>query len=208
MGIIQEAFIIPDDLMAKILTGECKRIGGVVRYAVGEHKGEIVKHLEPVELKTAKEAKGLWTKALEFVGTHKTGFIIGTTVMILVAAGGAVYVGIRKREPKVVKTFRSNLNNYINAIRNGNLSLNEINALSDALSNLKTYKHYEKFKLQLSTEEIGVLISRIYDYTERLSEINGFSLEGIDETKNQETDATIINLEKYLQRQKEWFLAA
>ena len=54
MTVIQEAFDIPDDIMTKILTGEYRRIGGVVRYAGGSHKGQIVKHLDPVELKTTE----------------------------------------------------------------------------------------------------------------------------------------------------------
>ena len=35
MAVIQEAFDIPADIMTKLLTGEYRRIGGVVRYAVG-----------------------------------------------------------------------------------------------------------------------------------------------------------------------------
>ena len=49
MAIVQEAFDIPADIMTKLLTGEYRRIGGVVRYAIGPKKGQIVKHLEPVD---------------------------------------------------------------------------------------------------------------------------------------------------------------
>jgi hypothetical protein len=51
MAIVQEAFDIPSDIMTKLLTGEYRRIGGVVRYATGPKKGQIVKHLDPVDLK-------------------------------------------------------------------------------------------------------------------------------------------------------------
>ena len=208
MAIVQEAFVIPGDLVFKLATGEYKRIGGVVRQAVGPHKGEIVKHLEPVDLKVAKETKGLIAKALQLISNHKTGVIIGVTVTILVTAGGAIYLKVRNREAKVVKEFRSSLKSYLEAIRNGNMSLNEIENLSTALNNLKAYKNYEKFKIQLSSEELDVLISRIYDYTEHLAEMNDYSMEDIELTNNKETDATIINLENYLKRQKEWFSAA
>ena len=46
MAIVQEVFDIPDDIMLKLLTGEYRRIGGIVRYAVGTKKGQIVKHLD------------------------------------------------------------------------------------------------------------------------------------------------------------------
>ena len=38
MAVVQEAFDIPADIMTKLLTGEYRRIGGVVRYAVGPNK--------------------------------------------------------------------------------------------------------------------------------------------------------------------------
>lgn len=208
MAVIQEAFVIPEDLVLKLATGEYKRIGGVVRHAVGPHKGEIVKFLEPVDLKTAKEVKGLVAKALQLISKHKAGVIVGATVTILVTAGGVIYMKVRNREPKEVKEFRSSLKSYIDAMKNGNMTLNEIDALSNALSNLKAYKNFEKFKIQLSSEELGVLISRIFDYTEHMAEMNDYSMDGIEATQNKETDATIINLENYLNRQREWFSVA
>lgn len=39
MPIVQEVFDIPANIVAKILTGEYRRIGGVVRHAVGPNKG-------------------------------------------------------------------------------------------------------------------------------------------------------------------------
>ena len=208
MAVIQEAFVIPEDMVLKLATGEYKRIGGVVRHAIGSHKGEIVKLLEPVDLKTTKEAKGLIVKALQLISKHKTGVIVGATITILVTTGGVIYMKVRNWEPKVVKEFRANLKSYLDAIRNGNLSVIEIDGLSNALSNLKAYKNYERFKIQLSSEELGVLISRIFDYTAHLAKMNDYSMEGIESTNNKETDATIINLENYLKRQKEWFSVA
>ena len=41
MAIIQEAFDIPADIMTKILTGEYRRIGGIVRYADGRRRDRL-----------------------------------------------------------------------------------------------------------------------------------------------------------------------
>ena len=42
-------------------------LANVVRYAVGSNKGQIVKHLKPVDLKATEQAQGLSVKALQFV---------------------------------------------------------------------------------------------------------------------------------------------
>ena len=46
MAIAQDAYFIPDD----IATGIYRRIGSVVRWASGPNKGQIVKHLKPIDL--------------------------------------------------------------------------------------------------------------------------------------------------------------
>ena len=54
MAIVQDVFDIPDDIATKLATGVYKRIGSVVRYAVGPKKGQIVKHLKPIDLKSSR----------------------------------------------------------------------------------------------------------------------------------------------------------
>lgn len=71
MAIVQDAYDIPLDIVTKLVTGKYRRIGSVVRYAVVPHKGQIVKHLKPVELKAAEQAQGIGVKALQFVKEHK-----------------------------------------------------------------------------------------------------------------------------------------
>lgn len=50
MAIVQDAYDLTDDILMKILTGEYRRIGSVIRYATGPNKGQIVKHLKPVRM--------------------------------------------------------------------------------------------------------------------------------------------------------------
>ena len=71
MAVVQEAFDIPDNIMTGLLTGEYRRIGGVVRYAIGPNKGQIVKHLDPVDIKPAEQAKGIAQKAAQFAKNIK-----------------------------------------------------------------------------------------------------------------------------------------
>ena len=205
MAIVQEAFDIPADIMTKLLTGEYRRIGGVVRYAIGPKKGQIVKHLDPVDLKVAEQAKGIGAKALQLAKNNKKGLIIGGAIAGAAAIGGFIYYKVKTHEPAVVTEFRAALRTYIAEIRKGNLELDTINALMSALDELKKHKDYEKFKITLSTEDLDTLVNRIYDYTIRLAENNKVEL---TEEELIKTDNSILNLQNYLKTQKRIFETA
>ena len=86
----------------------------------------------------------------------------------IITVGGVVYHKIKNREPEVVKKYHAALRDYINDIRSGELSMKSINRLMDALDELKQNKNYEKIKIELTTEELNVLVNRIYEYTIKL----------------------------------------
>lgn len=202
MAIVQEAFDIPADIMRKLLTGEYRRIGGVVRYAIGPKKGQIVKHLDPADLKAAEQAQGFGVKVLQFAKNNKKGIIIGAAITGVAAAGGYIYYRLKTREPAVVAEFRSKLRIYIEEIRSGNLELDTINNLMAALETLKQHKDYEKYSIALSTDDLDVLVNRIYDYTIKLAENNDIEL---TEKERSQTDNSIINLQNYLKVQRRIF---
>lgn len=205
MAIVQEAFDIPDDIMTKLLTGEYRRTGGIVRYAIGPKKGQIVKHLDPVDLKVAQQAQGIGAKALQFAKNNKNGLIIGGVIAGVAVVSGFIYYKVKTYEPEVVVQFRVALRAYIAEIRRGNLELNTIIALMTALDELKKHKDYEKFKIALSTEDLDTLVNRIYDYTIRLAEDNKVEL---NEEELSQTDNSILNLQNHLKTQKRIFETA
>lgn len=207
MAIVQDAFFIPDDIATGLATGLYRRIGSVVRYAAGPKKGRIVKHLMPIDLNTTKEAQGVSIKALQFIRQHKKASIIIAAGAVAAGAGAWAYNTIKKREPKVVTDFRAALSVYIDSIRKGNMDVERINNLMDALENLKENKDYEKISIQLTSEDLGVLVGRIYEYTIKLAKDNDFDLSGeevlnIPDMKDADT---IINLQNYLKAQKRIF---
>lgn len=202
MAIVQEAFDIPADIMTKILTGEYRRIGGIVRYAVGPKKGQIVKHLDPVDLKAAEQAKGIGAKVLQFAKHNKKGLLVGSAIAGAAAAGGFIYYKVKTHEPAVVTKFRAALRTYIAEVRKGNLELETIDALMSALDDLKKHKDYEKFKITLSTEDLDTLVNRIYEYTLRLAANNKVEL---TEEERSQSDNSILNLQNYLRTQKRIF---
>lgn len=75
----------------------------------------------------------------------------------------------------------------------------------DALDEFKQNKNYEKIKIELTTEELNVLVNRIYEYTIKLASENAVELTD-DELRS--SDNTILNLQNYLKAQKRIFEAA
>lgn len=205
MAIAQDAFYIPGDIATGLATGLYRRIGSVVRYAVGPNKGQIVKHLQPIDLKAAEQAQGLGAKALQFVQHHKKEVGIAAIGAAVIGAGIWGYNKWKNHEPKVLTEFRAALKTYIDAIRNGNMDIDKINGLMEALEALKQHKDYDKISIQLSAEDLEVLVGRIYDYTIKLAADNAVDLS--DDELNLSNGA-IINLQSYLKAQKRIFEAA
>lgn len=209
MPVVQDVFFIPDDIATGLATGLYRRIGSVVRYAVGPNKGQIVKHLKPIDLNAAEEAQGLGMKALQFVKQHKKGTIIAAAGAAAVGTGVWMYNKVKNLEPKVVTKFRSALRVYIDAIREGNMDVNKISKLMAALEELKKHKDYDKISIKLTTEELEVLVGRIYEYTIKLAKDNDVELSAEElNTAEMKNSGTIINLQNYLKTQKRIFEAA
>ena len=198
MAVVQDAFFIPDDIATGLATGLYRRIGSVVRYATGPNKGRIVKHLDPVNLKPAGQAQGIIVRALQFVKQHKKETIITVASAATVGTGLVIYNKVKNREPKVLTEFRMSLRAYIEAIRKGSMDIDKINDLMKCLSALKEYKDYDKISIQLTTEELEVLVGRIYDYTVKLAKDNDVELSDTDiGIIEKNSGSTISNLENY-----------
>ena len=205
MPIIQEAFDIPNDIMTKLLTGEYRRIGGIIRYATGPNKGQIVKHLEPIDLKPAQQVQSIGAKVIQFAKRNKKVLIVSGVAVAAVTVGSFVYCKVKNREPEVVTTFRSELKTYIEEVRTGTLNLSSIENLLSALEAVKSLKDSSNIIIELSTEELDVLVNRIYEYTKSLAEMNEYPLNAEDIKKY---DDSVDNLQSYLTVQKQIFETA
>ena len=206
MAIVQDAFYIPDDIATGLATGLYRRIGSVVRYAVGPNKGQIVKHLKPIDLKAAEEAQSLGVKVLKYAKNHKKESIILVAGTAVVGVGIWAYSTIKNRESKVVSDFRAALRVYIDAIRQGNMDIDKIDNLMTALEELKNHNDYDKISIQLTAEDLETLVSRIYKYTIKLARDNNVELtEDELNTAEMKNNGTIINLQNYLKAQKRIF---
>lgn len=201
MPVVQDAFYIPESIMTGILTGKYRRIGGVVRVAAGPGKGQIVKILDPVKLAENKSAESLAAKGLQIVRTHKKAFIAGGIIIAVAGTGAFIYHKLKNQEPAVLKNFRTALGKYINAIREGTMTLELINEMTDALEALKRHKDYGQFMIQLKAEDMEVLVDKIHEYTVKLASDNGVAYDDLESNGGN----TVTDLESYLKVQKEVF---
>lgn len=202
MAIVQDAYDIPNDIETGLATGLYSRVGSVVRYATGPNKGQIVKHLKPVDLRAVEQTQVAGSKLLQLAQKYKKEAGIAAVGVALIGVGVLSYDKWKNHEPKVLKTFHSAFATYIDAIRNGNMEIDIINALMDALEALKQHKDYEKIKIQLTANELEVLVGRIHDYTIKLATDNNVELAEDELNTN---DGVIINLQSYLKMQQRIF---
>lgn len=186
----------------QLATGEYRRIGSVVRVAIGPNKGRIVKNLEPVKMEQADQIQKVGSKIMQVAKNRKKELIIGALVTGAITVGGVVYHKIKSREPEVVQNYHAALRDYIDDVRSGKLSMESINCLMDSLEELKQNNNYEKIKIELTTEELSVLVNRIYEYTIKLAKDNSVDL--ADDELNS-SDNIFLNLQKYLLAQKHIF---
>ena len=199
MAIVQDAYFIPDDIATGLATGIYRRIGSVVRWATGPNKGQIVKHLKPIDLPAAEQVQGVGAKALQFVKQHKKETIIVVASAVAVGAGAWVCNKVKNHEPKVVTEFRASLKSYIE------MDIDKINNLMSSLEALKADKNYSKISIQLTSEELDVLVGRIYEYTMKLASDNEIEIAADD---LEEEKDVIKNLQSYLKVQRRIFAEA
>jgi hypothetical protein len=203
MGIVQDAYDISDEISMKLLTGEYIRIGSVIRHNIGRHKGQIVKHLEPVNLNENK-TRGMGAHIFQFAINNKTLIKSGLEIAGVICIG--IYNKVKKnQEPDVVVKFRVALKVYLNAVRDGSLTMEIITDLMARLDKLKMHSDFEKIKIVLSADELDVFVNRMFEYTKKLAEDNAIKLTSLEKETPSQSENTISNLHRYLEAQKRIF---
>ena len=87
----------------------------------------------------------------------------------------------------------------------GEMDIDKINNLMNSLDALKADKNYSKISIQLTSEELDVLVGRIYEYTLKLASDN--EIEIVADDLEEEKDV-IQNLQSYLKVQGRIFAEA
>ena len=87
----------------------------------------------------------------------------------------------------------------------GEMDIDKINNLMNSLDALKADKNYSKISIQLTSEELDVLVGRIYEYTLKLASDNEIEIAADD---LEEEKDVIKNLQSYLKVQRRIFAEA
>lgn len=199
MAIIQEAFHIPANIAMGIATGKFRRIGGVVRIAKGPGKGQIVKFLDPVAIKESPKAIG---KIAAVAKANKKVLIIVGVAVVVVVGGAIIYSEVKKQEPKEMKVARARLDDYLSAVRIGNVNFLVVDQLIKALDDLKELSNHKKLTFQLTPEELGDLISIVSKYTQQMATLNNYSCSEDEQKLIDSPKAEVFDLRKYLEIQR------
>ncbi|WP_315583097.1 hypothetical protein [Actinomyces viscosus] len=130
MGVpVQVVLDVPLDIAAGLASGTLVRVGGVVRNA---KTGTIVKHLGEGRLPAKEAANGVPKVAQRVLSTTRGKIGAGILVCGAVAAGGTFAVGwwINRRR---TKELNAALEAYLDAAKAGEMSVEQIDALSSAI---------------------------------------------------------------------------
>lgn len=124
----------------------------------------------------ADAAKEGASKAIDFIRLHKKGTLIVGGVIIL---GGAVvgtvgYITSRDKR-KRERQFAEDLQVYLDAAREGKLTIEILDALINSLDQLSNDDPSKAVNLKITASQFSDLIHSIFDYTIRLAEANNIN---------------------------------
>lgn len=161
----------------------------------------VAKHI-PAVADAAKEGA---VKAIDFIREHKKGAIVIGGVLIV---GGAItgtvgYIATRDQR-KREKQFAKNLQIYLDAAQEGNLTIEILDALIDSLNALSKDNPSKTVDLKITASQFSDLIRSIFDYTIRLAEANNIDPALISKPKMLKKK-TYLDLQYYLDMQKSIF---
>ena len=161
----------------------------------------VAKHI-PVVADAAKEGA---SKAIDFVREHKTGTIVVSGVLVVggAAMGTIRYVAQRKQR-KLNAQFGKALQIYLDAAREGTLTLEILNELIDSIEAIEQSNPNKTINLNVNPSQLSELIHCIFDYTLRLAEANNFNKKAIHRPKYFKKK-TSDDLKYYLYMQKQIF---
>lgn len=202
MAVLQTALDIPDDVFARLVTGEYVRDGGVVR----DLAGRLVKLLDDASpgADSQEAARATIAKAL----TRPKSIAMGLGVVAVAAtAGGVAFVAARRKKaaetelPTCVQTYNASLTAYLEAARNGNLDAGIIDRLIADLDAVMEESDSGKITIDFSPAQSETLVGIVADHTRNLAEANQLELSDLQQHAPDSESGTIIDLRRYLEIQ-------
>lgn len=132
----------------------------------------VAKHI-PAVADAAKEGA---SKAIDFIRLHKKGtLIVGGVIILGEAVVGTVGYITSRDKRKRERQFAKDLQVYLDAAREGKLTIEILDALINSLNQLSNDNPLKTVNLKITASQFSDLIHSIFDYTIRLAEANNIN---------------------------------
>ena len=211
MTVYQQTFDIPPEILNKVLTGEYKVYGGIVRYAKGKKGGQIVKHLKEAKLDDAIQPKKLADSLKIVVKEHKKPIIVGGAIIAAAVGTGCYFINRKKDKIKlseedkiIIERFDQSFNAYISALKKGTMTEDLLLEFDEAFNNLYKKQKNNEISLNVKLNDMKSLVKYLSEYTRQLAKVNDVDLS--DDEINLSNDVH-VDLRNCLNVQKRVFLA-
>ena len=199
MAVIQPTLEISEKALSGLSNGDYFRRGGVIY----NKTGGIVEHAKDILVPKQKQISNTVTMTNVIIG-------LGT----LIAVTGVTFYTVQKHKrkqanktetetPKCIKDYNASLLEYLNAIRNRELTTDIIDRLVYCLDQLKQNNSANVISIDFSLEQLSLLQSVVFDYTQKLAEVNSYTLNDPPKNSDRFIEGNIVNLQHWLMKQRD-----
>lgn len=211
MPVVTTAYDIPEEILSKILSGEHKRFGSVVRNGrqIYTHLKEVSVPTEGVDIDELRSAAAASLKNPKVLLGLGAAFAVTATVV----GGVAYWAGTKKAKaatdtpeaastPESVLEYNAALRAYLEAVQSGTIDSAVLERLDSALEAIQSESRDGDLTLDFSTEQSTALVSLVTDYTRKLAEANEVQFSEVPEAPTTSDGNPIVDLRHRLEIQK------